>query len=131
MLSDALASLCSILSNITVELSVNLQLADNNWLMQIATISRDTTLRSSSGGLVIYYTGIVSYNHLGYKSLLYSVWYVGYLQETLDSRGKQQTIEFAAYEVRLYCEMLLKGAVNMFEVSFPIQYLLSNVKCLL
>ena len=43
MSSDALVSLCSILSNITVELSVNLQLADNNWLMQIATISRDTT----------------------------------------------------------------------------------------
>ena len=118
MSSDALASLCSILSNITVELSMNLQLADNNWLMQIATISRDTTLRSSSGKC-IYCTGIVSYNHLGNKSLLYSVWYVDYLQETLDSRGKQQTIEFAAYEVRLYCEMLLKGAVNMFEVSYP------------
>ena len=127
MSSDALASLCSILSNITVELSMNLQLADNNWLMQIATISRDTNLRSLSGKY-IYCTGIVSYNHLGYKSLLYSVWYVGYLQETLDSRGKQQTIEFAAYEVRLYCEMLLKGAVNMFEVSCPIQYPLTNVK---
>ena len=118
MSSYALISLCSILSNIIVELSVNLRLADNNWLMQIATISRDTTL--SSSGKYIYCTGIVSYNHLGYKSLLYSVWYVGYLQETLDSRGKQQTIEFAAYEVRLYCEMLLKGAVNMFEVSCSI-----------
>ena len=34
-----------------------------------------------------------------------------------DSRGKQQLQEAGAYEARMFCEMLLKGSVNMFEVS--------------
>ena len=35
----------------------------------------------------------------------------------MNNRGNHADVEIAAYEARLYCEMLLKGAVNMFEVS--------------
>lgn len=38
------------------------------------------------------------------------------LQESVDNRGHQADTEVAAYEIRLFCEMLLKGAVNIFEV---------------
>ena len=34
----------------------------------------------------------------------------------MDNHGHQADTEIAAYEIRLFCEMLLKGAVNMFEV---------------
>ena len=47
-------------------------------------------------------------------SLLTTRW-----QESLDSRGQQREEELAAYEARLFCEMLLKGAVNIFEVPLP------------
>ena len=34
----------------------------------------------------------------------------------MDSRGQKEEVEAAGYEVRQFCEMLLKGAVNIFEV---------------
>ena len=37
-------------------------------------------------------------------------------QEAHDNRGQHEEMETAAYEARLFSEMLLKGAVNMFEV---------------
>ena len=37
-------------------------------------------------------------------------------KEALDNRGGHRAEEAAAYEARLFCEMLLKGAVNIFEV---------------
>lgn len=48
-------------------------------------------------------------NHL-MNALLYS-------QESMQDKGRQAAVEMAAYESRLFCEMLLKGAVNMFEVN--------------
>lgn len=41
------------------------------------------------------------------------------LQEHMDSRGQKEEVEAAGYEARQFCEMLLKGAVNIFEVSRP------------
>ena len=35
----------------------------------------------------------------------------------MDTRGQKDEVEAAGYEVRQFCEMLLKGAVNIFEVS--------------
>lgn len=40
------------------------------------------------------------------------------VKESVDTRGHQSDTETAAYEIRLFCEMLLKGAVNMFELLF-------------
>ena len=40
-----------------------------------------------------------------------------WLQESHDNRGQHEEMETAAYEARLFSEMLLKGAVNMFEVN--------------
>ena len=34
----------------------------------------------------------------------------------MDNKGHKAETEMAAYEIRLFCEMLIKGAVNMFEV---------------
>lgn len=42
----------------------------------------------------------------------------------MDNRGHQADTEIAAYEIRLFCEMLLKGAVNIFEVNL-------NCSCLI
>ena len=39
-----------------------------------------------------------------------------FLQETVNTQGQQREREAAAYEARMFCEMLLKGAVNIFEV---------------
>ena len=39
-----------------------------------------------------------------------------FLQETMNTQGQQREREAAAYEARMFCEMLLKGAVNIFEV---------------
>ena len=38
------------------------------------------------------------------------------IQEVLDNHGKKREEEMVAYEARLFSEMLLKGAVNIFEV---------------
>ena len=35
----------------------------------------------------------------------------------MNNQGYHADVEIAAYETRLYCEMLLKGALNLFEVS--------------
>ncbi|XP_062516579.1 uncharacterized protein LOC134191942 isoform X2 [Corticium candelabrum] len=42
------------------------------------------------------------------------------LKEALDTRGQHNkyNAEVAGYEVRLFCEMLLKGSVNIFELLF-------------
>ena len=39
------------------------------------------------------------------------------VQEALDNRGQQKDEEMAAYEARMFSEMLLKGAVNIVEVQ--------------
>ena len=39
------------------------------------------------------------------------------LQESRHNRGEQLPQEAGAYEARMLCDMLLKGAVNMVEVS--------------
>lgn len=36
-----------------------------------------------------------------------------------DSRGLQSLEEAGAYEARMFCEMLIKGSVNIFEVRGP------------
>ena len=38
-------------------------------------------------------------------------------QESLDNRGQKLEVEMAAYEARMFSEMLLKGAVNIVEVQ--------------
>jgi len=35
----------------------------------------------------------------------------------MNTQGQQREKEAAAYEARMFCEMLLKGAVNVFEVN--------------
>ena len=35
----------------------------------------------------------------------------------MNTQGQQREKEAAAYEARMFCEMLLKGAVNVFEVT--------------
>ena len=42
----------------------------------------------------------------------------GSVKEHMDSRGQKEEVEAAGYEVRQFCEMLLKGAVNIFELVF-------------
>ena len=37
--------------------------------------------------------------------------------ENRECRGPEKTVEYGAYEVRLFCEMLLKGSVVVTEVS--------------
>lgn len=39
-------------------------------------------------------------------------------QESHDNRGRKLDEETGAYEARMFCEMLLKGAVNMVELVF-------------
>ena len=47
-------------------------------------------------------------------------------QESVNTRGNQAEVESASYEIRLFSEMLLKGAVNIFEVSGNISKRLST-----
>ncbi|KAL5460428.1 hypothetical protein EMCRGX_G033875 [Ephydatia muelleri] len=42
----------------------------------------------------------------------------GSVKEHMDSRGQKEEVEAAGYEARQFCEMLLKGAVNIFELVF-------------
>lgn len=40
------------------------------------------------------------------------------LQESQDNRGQKLDEETGAYESRMFCEMLMKGAVNVVELVF-------------
>lgn len=40
------------------------------------------------------------------------------IQESQDNRGQKLDEETGAYEARMFCEMLMKGAVNMVELVF-------------
>ena len=42
--------------------------------------------------------------------------FVFIFQGYMDNRGSHSNTETTAYECQLYCEMLMKGAANMFEV---------------
>ena len=47
------------------------------------------------------------------------------LQESHDNRGQKLATEAGAYEARMFCDMLLKGAVNIVEVSVSVTILCS------
>ena len=48
------------------------------------------------------------------------------IKDNFESRGPTKTIEYGAYEARLFCEMLLKGSIIILEVMLTYFKLAGN-----